>query len=547
MAKVVKSRDPVAFFSYVRLVDEHEGGRLTEFRKRLSNEVEIHAGTPFPIFQDRNDIEWGQQWKERIEESIDAVTFLIPIVTPNFFESPACRDELETFLEREEKLERNDLILPVYYVDCPVLNDEEKRRADPLAEVIASRQRVDWRDLRFDPMTSPQVGKKLAQMAVQVRDALERSAPRREAAKPKPSRARGKGKSSAAHDDSFGATASVETSSQAEIDREQKRRGPVTKSEPPTHVVDPMAREDFTTISDALAAANPGDRILVRPGLYEEGLVIDMPIEIIGDGERDEIVVRASGTHCVRFEANMGRIVNFTLQQMGDGDWYGVDIARGRLELEDCDITSQSLSCVAIHEGADPRLRRNRIHDGKAGGVFVYEKGQGTLEDNDIFGNASAGVVISEGGDPTLRRNRIHDGKAGGVFVYEEGQGTLEDNDIFGNAYSGVEIKEGGDPTLRRNRIHDGKQSGVYVREEGQGTLEDNDIFGNAYHGVEIKEGGNPTLRRNKINNNGYRGIRVYDNGGGTFEDNDLTGNTRGAWDISKDSEKNVERSGNKE
>ena len=550
MAKVVTSRDPVAFFSYVRLVDQHEGGRLTELRERLSREVEVQTGEPFPVFQDRNDIQWGQQWQERIDDSLDAVTFLIPIITPSFFVSPACRDELEKFLEREEALEKNDLILPIYYIDCPVLNDEDKRKADPLAVVIAARQYFDWRDLRFDPMTSPQVGKKLAEMAVQIRDALERTAPRRKAAEPRAPSGRGKRgkeKTSRTRDDSVGATGSAETSSQAETDREKMRRGPVSKSAPPTHVVDPMARGDFTTISDALAGANPGDRILVRPGLYEEGLVIDKPIEIIGDGEVDEIVVRASGSNCILFEASMGRIANLTLQQAGGGKWYGVDIARGRLELEDCDITSRSMACVAIHDGADPRLRRNRIHDGKSGGVFVYEKGRGTLEDNDIFGNALAGVEIKQGGDPTLRRNRIHDGKSGGVYVYEEGQGTLEDNDIFGNALVGVDIKEGGNPTLRRNRIHDGKTGGVFVHEEGQGTLEDNDIFGNARAGVSIVGGGNPTLRRNKINNNGYQGIWVYDNGGGTFEDNDLTGNTRGAWDISKDSNENVKRSGNKE
>jgi parallel beta-helix repeat protein len=90
---------------------------------------------------------------------------------------------------------------------------------------------------------------------------------------------------------------------------------------------------------------------------------------------------------------------------------------------------------VAIRNGADPRLRRNRIHHGKQGGVFVYEEGRGTLEDNDIFGNAHAGVNIKTGGDPLLRRNRIHDSKHGsGVHVFEQGRGTLEDNEIFANA-----------------------------------------------------------------------------------------------------------------
>src|SRR3982751_4267728 len=100
------SRNPIAFMSYVRLDDQDENGRLTQFRERLSGEVRMQTGEAFDIFQDRNDIAWGQQWKERIDETLDAVTFLIPVITPTFFKSPACRNELERFLKREESLGR---------------------------------------------------------------------------------------------------------------------------------------------------------------------------------------------------------------------------------------------------------------------------------------------------------------------------------------------------------------------------------------------------------------------------------------------------------
>lgn len=63
------------------------------------------------------------------------------------------------------------------------------------------------------------------------------------------------------------------------------------------------------------------------------------------------------------------------------------------------------------------------------------------------------GAHLEAGANPTLQRNRIHDGKTGGVFVYDNGHGLLEDNDIFGNALAGVEIKTGGSPVLHRNRV----------------------------------------------------------------------------------------------
>ena len=61
-----------------------------------------------------------------------------------------------------DRFHTTDLILPVYYVECPTLSDKAKRKQDPLAKAIATRQYADWRELRFEPFTPPEVGKRLA-------------------------------------------------------------------------------------------------------------------------------------------------------------------------------------------------------------------------------------------------------------------------------------------------------------------------------------------------------------------------------------------------
>ncbi|MFF3327772.1 right-handed parallel beta-helix repeat-containing protein [Streptomyces sp. NPDC002889] len=517
---------PAAFMSYVRFNDQHDDGLLSQFRERLGAEVRAQTGEEFAIFQDRNDVAWGQNWQQRIDEALDAVTLLLVIVTPSLFRSPACRSEVTRFLERERDLGRQDLILPVYYISAQELDDPELRETDEMARVLASRQHADWRELRFEPFTSPVVRKATAQLASRMRDTFWKP----------PATARVRvARLAEAPGEADGATEQMQHTGRS-----------TAKSEPPTHVVDPYHRGDFTTIGAAIKAAQPGDRILVRPGLYEEGLVIDKPLEVLGDGPAADIQIRTGGANALKFQASIGRVTNLTLRQTG-GPWYGVDITQGRLELEGCDISSQGLACVAIRNGADPRLRRNQIHDNSQSGVFVYESGLGVLEDNDITGSTLAGVSIKEGGNPTLRRNQIHDNSQVGVYVYASGLGVLEDNDITGNAKAGVTIKEGGNPTLRRNQIHDNSQSGVFVYDSGLGVLEDNDITGNTFSGVEIKTGGKPTLRANRINGNGYAAMRMYEGGGGVIEDNDLRGNGRGAWRIAGDCKDNVSRARNKE
>jgi parallel beta-helix repeat protein len=475
------SGEPAAFMSYARFNDAHDDGQLSLFRERLAAEVRAQTGREFVIFQDRADIAWGQNWRQRIEETLDVVTLLLVIITPGFFGSAGCRGEVARFLERERVLGRSDLILPVYYISSREIDDLAVRESDELAELLASRQFADWRELRFEPFTSPLARKAIALLASRMRDTYWQPGP----VPARPSGGRGQ---------QAGAAAGT-------AERAGDGGRVTARTEPPVHVVDAWQRGDFTTVGAAIEAAQPGDRILIRPGLYEEGLVVDKPLEILGDGPVAEIEIRARGADAVLFQASTGRVANLTLRQAGgEGDWFGVDITQGRLDLEGCDISSQSLACVAIRNGADPRLRRNHIHGGKQSGVRAYDGGLGTLEDNDITANTLSGVQIMTGGNPTLRRNQIHDGKASGVFVYDDGLGTLEDNDITANTLAGV----------------------------------------------SIETGGNPTLRHNRVNRNLHAAVRIFDGGRGVVEGNDLTDNERGAWDIAEDCEANVTRARNK-
>jgi F-box protein 11 len=162
-----------AFLSYAHVDDVRDSRRITAFREALEGEVRVQTGRPdIQIFQDRYDIAWGQEWKERVDSSLDAATFLVPVLTPSFFTSKECRRELEWFLDREQQLGRRDLILPVYWVWAAPLEDPVRRAEDDLARALAARQYTDWRQLRFQRLNSTQARRALAGLASHMRDAL---------------------------------------------------------------------------------------------------------------------------------------------------------------------------------------------------------------------------------------------------------------------------------------------------------------------------------------------------------------------------------------
>ena len=278
-----------------------------------------------------------------------------------------------------------------------------------------------------------------------------------------------------------------------------EQRGKVILARAPRRVeervVDPAGLGQHTTITAAIQAASPGASILIRPGVYNEGLVIDRPLHLSGQGDLNRVVLQAAGKDVIVWKAESGSLKNLRLRQEG-GKFYAVDIAAGSPLLEGCDITSQGLACVAIHGGASPVVRANRIHDSKSAGIFIYDGGRGLIEDNEIYANAFAGVAIETGASPTVRANRIHDGKAGGVYVYENGQGLIENNEIYANAAVEVEIKTGASPTVRANRIHLNVGYGIRVYDNGAGTLERNVLSQNKAGAFKIDPACLPNVKQ---------------------------------------------------
>jgi len=135
----------IAFWSYTRFDDGHDRKWLTGLKDAIENEARALSGVSVEIFQDIEGIVWGERWETKVKLAEDDALFLIPIVTPSYFNSESCREELEQFVEREKKIGFYSLILPLYYIECSQVKDKFKRGADSLAKIVAAHQYKDIR------------------------------------------------------------------------------------------------------------------------------------------------------------------------------------------------------------------------------------------------------------------------------------------------------------------------------------------------------------------------------------------------------------------
>ncbi|MFK0243551.1 toll/interleukin-1 receptor domain-containing protein [Amycolatopsis azurea] len=123
------------FWSYVRRDNEDLRGRIDHIREDLIRQYSLETGEDLRIFVDGEDIGWGEDWQETLDIGVGRTAFFIPLVTPRYIKSSACRDELLKFHAICEARGISELILPIVIARPEGLSKEDP---DEVVRIIAS-------------------------------------------------------------------------------------------------------------------------------------------------------------------------------------------------------------------------------------------------------------------------------------------------------------------------------------------------------------------------------------------------------------------------
>lgn len=156
-----------AFWSYTHDDNSRAQGRVLELAAAVQGEFEVTTAQDLKMFVDRDALQWGEAWKESIESALAAAPFFIPIITPKYFASEACRNELAAFSGMAKSRGLEKLMLPILYIKVDDLNVDS---ADELKAIVARTQYVDWTSLRLKPVDNLTVLEAVEAMAVRLRE-----------------------------------------------------------------------------------------------------------------------------------------------------------------------------------------------------------------------------------------------------------------------------------------------------------------------------------------------------------------------------------------
>jgi F-box protein 11 len=288
----------------------------------------------------------------------------------------------------------------------------------------------------------------------------------------------------------------------------------------PSVIVSQMGDGDYTSLNEAIQQVEANTFILLKEGLYQENIIIDKAIEIIGNGPKERIILESSDTHCIVIQAAQATLRGLTIRCQAGAiakSYQALHIVAGQALIEDCAISSNSSSCIAIQNAAsNPTIRYCTIHAGATHGITITNSARATLEYCEIFNQQATGIAIATGGNPMIRHCNIHDCQQYGLSIRDQARGTCEDCEIQNNA-TGIMVMTQSNPLLLRCHIHDNHKYGVELLQDGQGSYQDCTIVTNQEANVSISTGSTPYFYLCKIHEGAY-GVAVKDNGRGTLE-----------------------------
>ena len=151
---------------------------------------------------------------------------------------------------------------------------------------------------------------------------------------------------------------------------------------------------EYPTIQAAIDAAKPGDIIQVASGTYNERVIVDKPLTLVGEDGSTTIIDGNGIGIVVHSNASDVEIRGFTVQNGGDFPNSGILIGNCvRNTIRDCIVRNNAFG-VELHESNDSIIVGNTIMNNSDTAILIRDSSNSEVHNN-IIANNSMGVWIT--------------------------------------------------------------------------------------------------------------------------------------------------------
>jgi len=256
---------------------------------------------------------------------------------------------------------------------------------------------------------------------------------------------------------------------------------------------------DFSTLTDAIAAARDRDRITVGEGTWTGPIILDKPVTLEGAGRDKTIVeVEAAASTAATFgrKASGTQISGITFRHRGFDaglNRFSALLVRGaEVTLSDCRLADSAGHGLAVMEAGRVTATRCVFENNGWDGVAVRGPGSRIeFTECESIGNFGHGYDLWEGGTGAIHRSIARDNSGNGILVDTNGENVvLGNNDLRGNREYGIVAFSGVSGRIHSNLCRENLLGGMAVRFAASRLIfENNKLEKNLGPGLALEQG----------------------------------------------------------
>lgn len=240
-------------------------------------------------------------------------------------------------------------------------------------------------------------------------------------------------------------------------------------------------------LHEMVAAARPGDTIVVPPGTYHGRVVIDVPVTLVGEGRPTVMGDGISSTLVIRAPGTTVRGLRVVGSGPGPVDSpSGVRVEASGVTVEDL-VVEDAYAGISVVGASDVHLLGNTI-SGRRGGAIIDASHATSHDKAQDHGDHTDGAVPTSG---TLRGDGINLWDVEGVVVR---------NNMIRNSRDGIYISFGYWVTIDANQVATSRY-GVHTMYGADLTMVEN-TFEQNLAGLVLMYGGPALVLRNELLDN---------------------------------------------
>jgi parallel beta-helix repeat protein len=195
----------------------------------------------------------------------------------------------------------------------------------------------------------------------------------------------------------------------------------------------------YDTIQEAVNAANPGDTIIVRPGIYSENVFLNKTLTLIGE-DRNATIINGRGLgNVIHVVSSDTAIMNFTVHNSGNNPDDSGILLFGSVHttIRNNIIRNNNIGVHLRHGSNDTLLIDNLVLNNKASGIRLADNNNLNHIIGNTLMNNTVGVEVQSSHN-TFYHNNFISNKVYQVRILGEVSNRWDDG-VEGNYWSDYE------------------------------------------------------------------------------------------------------------